>query len=285
MPKTYNDIYIDARKRLKEAGIEAYAQEAKLLVSQAAGKTTAQLLRDLALYPGDEFEKTVQELLWRRLFGEPMAYVTGRWEFYGVPLIVTKDVLIPRPDTELIVDETLKLLGGRNAKPRILDLCAGSGCIGIALAVQMPGARVILADNDRKALAVCRKNVTLNRLDGRVLCVDADATQKPPVLMGSFDLIVCNAPYIPTGELKTLDRSVRDFEPVQALDGGKDGLDVIRPVVRLWQSCLKDRGTLMLEIGEGQYETVQALLKNAGFGGVRAVKDPGGTDRVVIAQR
>lgn len=282
MAKTYNDIYIETRRLLKDAGIEAYAAEAKIIVSQAAGKTTAQLLRDLPLYPGAEYERAVRDMTRRRLDGEPVAYVTGGWEFYGVPLVITRDVLIPRTDTELMAEAAIALFRGVNTHPRILDLCAGSGCIGCALAVHMPGARVILADNDRKALAVCRKNVTLNRLDGRVLCVEADAAHAPPMLMGTFDLIVCNAPYIPTAEIPALDASVRDYEPVQALDGGRDGLDIIRPVAALWKSCLRDSGTLMLEIGEGQYGAVRALMEGEGFRDIRAIRDAGGTDRIVI---
>jgi release factor glutamine methyltransferase len=148
----------------------------------------------------------------------------------------------------------------------------------------MPGARVVLVDNDHKALAVCRKNVEKNALETRVVCIDADATQKPPMLLGKFDLLVCNAPYIPTAEIENLDASVKDYEPYAALDGGEDGLDIIRPVVSLWKSVLRDRGTIMLEIGEGQSPAVQALLAENGFGNIHALPDTGGTERVVVGQ-
>lgn len=284
MAKTYNDIYIQARKSLKNAGIEAYGLEARLIVSQAAGKTMEHLMRDLSLYCTDDLDKRVQEMVARRLTGEPVAYITGGWEFYGVPLEITRDVLIPRPDTELMVEAAIQLFAGRNGRPRILDLCTGSGCIGCALAVHMPGARVVLVDNDRAALSLCRKNVQKNGLEIRVLCVEADATQKPPMLLGRFDLIVCNAPYVPSGEIPTLDPSVRDYEPVAALDGGEDGLDIIRPVIRLWKSVLSDNGVIMLEIGEGQSQAVQALLREAGFKKTGALQDPGGTERVIVGQ-
>ena len=220
----------------------------------------------------------------RRLAGEPVAYITGSWEFYGVPLDVSRDVLIPRPDTEVMVEAAIRLFEGRNGKPRILDLCAGSGCVGIAMAVHMPGARVVLVDNDHKALRVCRRNILKNGLDVRVVCIDADVTQKPPMLLGKFDLITCNAPYIPTAEIETLDSSVKDFEPYQALDGGADGLDVIRPVVSLWKSVLKDKGTIMLEIGEGQSEAVQQLLLDAGFAKVCALRDTANTERIIVGR-
>lgn len=284
MAKTYNDIYIQTRKDLRAAGIEAYSMEARLLVSSAAGKTMAQLMRDLPLYAAPGLEETVRAMTERRLAGEPVAYITGSWEFYGVPLEVSRDVLIPRPDTEVMVEAAVKLFEGRNGRPRILDLCTGSGCVGIALAVRMPGARVVLVDNDHKALSLCRRNVQLNGLDVRVMCIDADVTQKPPMLLGKFDLITCNAPYIPTAEIETLDSSVKDYEPWQALDGGEDGLDIIRPVIALWKSVLKDRGTIMLEIGEGQSLEVQMLLTQAGFTQVGALRDAGGADRIIVGR-
>ena len=282
MAKTYNEIYIETRKTLKNAGIEAYALEARLLVAHAAGKTVAQFMRDYSLYASPAFAAEVRAMTQRRIDGEPVAYITGSWEFYGVPLDITRDVLIPRTDTELLAEAAITLFSGRNPRPRILDLCAGSGCIGVALAVHMPGARVVLVDNDHRALSVCRRNVQKNGLEARVFCVDADAAQKPPMLMGKFDLIVCNAPYIPTAEIETLDASVKDYEPYRALDGGEDGLDIIRRVISLWKSVLKDSGAIMLEIGEGQAAEVETLLEAAGFTGIGALLDAGGTERVVM---
>ncbi len=284
MAKTYNDIYIKARKRLRDAGIEAHSLEARLIVSQAAGKTVEKLMQDLSLYSTDELDRKVQAMVDRRIAGEPVAYITGLWEFYGVPLEITRDALIPRTDTEVLVKAAIGLFEGRNGRPRILDLCAGSGCVGVAMGVHMPGARVVMVDNSPRALALCRRNIHRNDLDVRVLCVEADVTEKPPMLLGDFDLITCNAPYIPTAELETLDASVKDYEPVQALDGGEDGLDIIRPVIRLWKSVLRDKGVLMLEVGEGQAPTVGQLLEQAGFEAVTFFKDTGGTDRVVAAR-
>ena len=284
MAKTYNDIYIQARKRLKDAGVEACGLEARLIVSQAADKTMEKFLRDMNLYASDELAGRVQKMVERRITGEPVAYITGTWEFYGVPLYITRDALIPRSDTEVLVKAAIELFEGRNGRPRILDLCAGSGCIGVALGVHMPGARVVMVDNSPRALSLCRKNIARNNLDIRVLCVEADVTEKPPMLLGDFDLITCNAPYIPTAELETLDASVRDYEPVEALDGGKDGLDIIRPVIRLWKSVLKDNGVLMLEIGEGQAPAVRKLLEKAGFSGVSTLKDTAGTERVIAGR-
>ena len=284
MAKTYNDIYITARKQLKDAGIEAAGLEARLIVSQAAGKTMERLMRDLNLYASDEFAQQVQAMVARRMTGEPVAYITGKWEFYGVPPDITRDVLIPRTDTEVLVQGAISLFRGRNGTPRILDLCTGSGCVGVAMGVHMPGAKIVMVDNSHQALSLCRKNVHLNGLDDRVICVQADVTAKPPMLLGTFDLVTCNAPYVPTAELETLDSSVKDYEPIQALDGGPDGLDIIRPVIRLWKGVLRDNGVMMLEIGEGQAPAVAQLLEQAGFTGIRALQDTAGTDRVMVAR-
>ena len=255
-----------------------------MLVAHAAGKTSEQLLRDLPLYCAAGFEDEVNAMLQRRLQGEPVAYITGSWEFYGIPLEITRDVLIPRPDTEIMVEAALRLLKSSAEAPRILDLCTGSGCIGLALAHNIPNARVVMVDNNHRALGVARKNAVRGHVETRAICVDADASKKPPLLLGKFDMVCCNAPYIPTPELADLDKSVIDYEPYAALDGGQDGLDIIRPVIALWKDVLKDGGFMLLEISEGQSPAVQDLLRQAGFGAVVALKDPGGTERIIIGQ-
>ena len=137
MPKTYNDLYLATRTALKNAGVEAYALEARLLVAYAVGKTKEEFVRDLRLYTSDENEQKIAALLQRRIAGEPLAYLIGEWEFHGLPIVVTPDVLIPRMDTEVLVDAALRVLVGRKMNARILDLCSGSGCIGCALAHEL----------------------------------------------------------------------------------------------------------------------------------------------------
>ena len=129
MPKTYNDLYLATRTALKNAGVEAYVLEARLLVAYAVGKTKEEFVRDLRLYTSDENEQKIAALLQRRIAGEPLAYLIGEWEFHGLPIVVTPDVLIPRMDTEVLVDAALRVLVGRKMNARILDLCSGSGCI------------------------------------------------------------------------------------------------------------------------------------------------------------
>lgn len=281
MPRTYSDIYIDVRKKLHEKGVEAYQLEARLIVAHAAGKTVDALLRELPLYASDKTEETVQELTQRRLADEPVAYLLGEWEFYGLPIVVTKDVLIPRPDTEVLVETAVKALRGRKMDARVLDLCAGSGCIGCAIASELPASHVVLADISAAALAVAKQNISRNRLNPRVTCVETDALLPPPPVLGSFELLVCNPPYIPSAEIESLDSSVKDFEPLSALDGGVDGLDFYRAILPKWKGVVRKGGLVAFEVGENEAGPVIELMKKNGLTNVGSVKDTNGIERVV----
>lgn len=285
MPKTYNELYMDTRRALRGAGIEASGLEARLIVAKACGKTIEKLLQDLQLYTGSDTEARVRELTERRLAGEPVAYLTNSWEFYGLSMEITPDVLIPRMDTEVMVRTALEQLTGRKMDARILDLCCGSGCIGCAMAWNLPASRVVMVDISNDALRVARHNSIALGLSSRVMCTDADALKTPPMLVGTFDVILCNPPYVPSAEIPTLDPSVRDFEPIRALDGGEDGLDFYRAVLKNWKSVLRSGGQLFFEVGEGQSGAVQSLLLQAGFSDVHAVLDSGGVERVIYGRR
>ena len=282
--KTYNDIYLAARAALRQQGVEACNLEARVLVAQAAGKSVSDLLRDIKLYTTDAVEAKVNSYLDRRAKGEPVAYITGSWEFYGLPMTVTPDVLIPRMDTELLVDVGKAILTGRNMNARILDLCCGSGCITCALGHELPATKLVAVDISALALDVCRTNVSLNRLNTRVICMQADAAASPPLGIGQFDLLVSNPPYIPTADILTLDSSVRDYEPIWALDGGEDGLRFYRSILKYWKSLLRPGGYILFEVGEGQAETVKDMVLSAGFAAADTRKDTLGVDRVVIGK-
>ena len=282
--KTYNDIFMQARNALRDHGIEGYSLEARLLVATAAGKTTQELLRDLSLYTTPEMADKVAALTERRISGEPVAYITGAWEFYGLPMYITSDVLIPRMDTELLVDAAKELLNGRKMDARVLDLCCGSGCIACAVGHEMPAARIVAVDLSAKALEVARRNVAVNRLSSRVICMQADATASPPMSMGQFDMIVSNPPYVRSADMKKLDRSVRDFEPSWALDGGKDGLKFYKSIIKYWKSVLRPGGYLLFEVGEGQAESVKEMLLTGGFRSIGSKFDTIGVERVVIGK-
>ena len=280
MADTYNNLYLDARRALRQAGVEQAQLEARELLCFAANKTREQFLRDLQLYASDTVCTRFRELMARRLAGEPVAYIIGEWEFYGLTLDICRDVLIPRPDTETVVERGSEFLKDKTGPIRVLDLCAGSGCIGLALASQFPDAVVVLADWSEDALRVCRQNIRRCGMSGRVSAAYVNALENPPVLLSEFDLIISNPPYIPTGDLAGLDVSVRDYEPSMALDGGEDGLDFYRAIAKKWKQALNPGGKLIFEIGWDQAESVAAILEENGYAGVQTMKDPGDHWRV-----
>ncbi len=281
MPATYNDLYLDARKALKSAGVEQAQLEARELLCFASGKGRAEFLRDLTLYASDGVEKRFRGLLERRLKGEPVAYLIGEWEFYGLTLDITRDVLIPRPDTETLVERGILFARNLPEGARVLDLCAGSGCIGLAIADNCPNTHVILAEWSEDALRVCRQNIRRIGLTRQADPVQVDALEPPPRLLRDFDLILCNPPYIPTLEVGRLDPSVRDYEPHIALDGGEDGLKFYRAVAKKWKRALKSGGKLIFEVGYDQAPAVEYILAENGYQDIQTTLDPGMHWRVV----
>lgn len=222
MAITYNDLYLEIRRQLRAADSGDPTLESRELVAFACGKTREELLRDSRLYVTPEVEARVRALVQRHLDGEPTAYLIGEWEFYGLPLDISRDVLIPRPDTEVLAGLAIDFVKTQGAC-RVLDLCAGSGCIGLAVASQCPESRVVLGELSEGALRICRQNIRRNGLSGRVVPMQMDALAPPPAQLGEFRCLVSNPPYIPAGDIPGLDPSVRDYEPHMALDGGADG--------------------------------------------------------------
>ena len=283
--KTYSEVYLAARKTLREAGIETSDLDSRLMAAKASNKSVADFLRDGRLYVGDDsFENQMNEMVRRRLKGEPVAYITGQWEFYGLPLVITEDVLIPRDDTEVLVNQAVELLKAKGPDTRVLDLCCGSGCIGLSIAHTVRGAKIVMADISQKALAVARQNAIMNNLSKNVTCLEANALESPPMIFGRFDLIVCNPPYIPTRVVEELDISVRDYEPHVALDGGEDGLDFYQAITDKWTELLKNGGTIMFECGIDQAGSIADILKSRGFTDIKKYKDTLGIERVVTGK-
>ena len=284
MAITYHDLYLNTRMALTGAGIEAAQLEARELICAAAGKTAEELYRDISLYTTDEIAVQTEALLARRLAGEPIAYLIGEWSFCGLPFYVSPEVLIPRVDTEVLAEAAISWLHGRKMDARVLDLCSGSGCIGCAIADALPQARVVLSDVSPEAMDVSRRNVNRNGLAGRVSFMLADVTKQPPIMTGSFDLVVSNPPYIPTFDILTLEPSVRDYEPVWALDGGDDGLDLYRAILKNWKGVIRQGGMLMFEVGEDQASDVKDLMRMAGLHDAQSILDTRGVERVVTAR-
>ena len=281
MAVTYSNLYLDIRAQLRKAGVEAATLEARELVCFGTGKTKEELTRDGSLYASPDTERRVRELVERHLGGEPVAYLIGEWEFYGMPLDISADVLIPRPDTEVLVEQALAYLQTAG-ECRVLDLCAGSGCIGLALAAHAPAVRVVLGEYSDAALKICRQNIRRNGLSGRVVPIQVDALARPERALGEFQCIVSNPPYIPRADIETLDGSVKDYEPHMALDGGEDGLDFYRSIAQQWKDALLPGGRLYFEVGIGQADDVLRIMRKEGFGDIQIVKDLAGIPRVVF---
>ena len=254
---------------------------ARQLLCHASGKTHEEILAGRELYASEEVCRQMEVLTARLIGGEPLAYILGEWEFYGLPLYVDRNVLIPRDDTCAVATLAIEKALYLGADPRILDLCTGSGCIGLAVASRVKDARVTLADISKDALVVAKKNIVRNRLSGRVSCIQADALKKPSAFLGKFDLIVSNPPYITDQEMKELPHSVSDFEPHLALCGGEDGYDFYSAIIQRWKDALKVGGRLYFEVGIGQADTVLRMMRACGFGDINIVSDTAGIPRVV----
>ena len=280
MATTYNNLYMDIRQELHCAGIDAATLEARELVAFAAGKTRQELLRDGRLYVPQEVERRARELMRRHLAGEPLAYLIGEWAFCGMDLDINESVLIPRADTEVLAEQAIDFVKTL-AEPRILDLYAGSGCVGLAVAKFCPGSHVVLGELMENALRVCRQNIRRSGLTAQVLPWQVDALAGPPPRFGEFDCIVSNPPYIPDGDIAGLDVSVREYEPLTALRGGEDGLDFYRAISEKWRAVLHPGSRLYFEVGIGQADTVLRIMRGQGFGDIEIVPDTAGIPRVV----
>ena len=280
MAITYNNLYLDIRRQLKQAGYPGANLEARELVCFGSGKTREQFFRDASLYVSPETEGAIRSLVERHLNGEPVAYLIGEWEFYGLPLDINESVLIPRVDTEVLAREAIDYVEDLG-KCRVLDLCAGSGCIGLAVAANAPECRVLLGEISEPAVRICRQNIRRNNLTGRVSVMTMDAMQPPPKAIGEFQCIVSNPPYIPRADVEQLEHSVKDFEPHLALCGGEDGYDFYTAIIRYWRSALTVGGRLYFEVGIGQADTVLRMMRAEGFGDINIVPDEQGIPRVV----
>lgn len=285
MVKKYADLFLDARRALLKQEGQFAANVARELVCAASGKTAEQVIADREIYASEEVCELTESFVQRRLRGEPMPYILGQWDFYGMTLTVTPDVLIPRDDTIVVTELAIKKAMYLEQNPRILDLCTGSGCIGLAIARRVKDARVTLGDVSAAALRVARRNVSQLKLTGRVNCVAMDALKPAQEFLGTYDLIVSNPPYVTTQEMETLDPSVRDFEPHLALDGGADGLDFYRAIIKNYSSALAPRGYLCFEFGMGQENAVCSLLMRGGYEILELKKDTAEITRAVLAQK
>ena len=285
MVKTLGQLYRETRRQLMaKEDSETASFYAKAVVCHVTGKTREEFLAQQELYAAEEACNRVQMGITRLMNDEPLAYVLGEWDFYGMTLKVNENVLIPRDDTCAVTDLAIEELDRRAGEKRVLDLCTGSGCIGLAIAKNIPEARVTLADVSRPALAVAKENITLQKLSGRVACVEADALSAPPAFLGKFDMIISNPPYITENEMRQLPKSVDAFEPHLALFGGEDGLNFYRSIAENYRAALKNGGCLCFEFGEGQGDAVAKILEENGFTILKRRVDYNERERAIIAR-
>jgi release factor glutamine methyltransferase len=255
-------------------------QDAEALLFHVLGKSKAWLFAHLDDELPEDQSTRFAQIIERRYRGEPIQYIVGEAEFYGLPFRVTPDVLIPRPETEYLVEKALELAASFPAL-RIVDVGAGSGCIAIALAHHLPQARITAIDLSAPALAVARENAKRNGVALRFLEGDLLA----PVAGEFFEIIVSNPPYVPLADRATLAVEVRDHEPAVALFAGDDGLEICRRLIPQAFAALVPGGFLLLEIGHGQSQAIAALLAAAGFGRVEFLPDLQSIPRIACAQR
>lgn len=285
MVKKYGELYMDARKALMQTEDAQIASLfARNLLCHVSGKSQESILTDRELYASEKICADMEAATARVAAGEPLAYVLGEWDFYGMRLYIDKNVLIPRDDTCAVTELAIRKGLFLDQSPRILDLCTGSGCIGLAVAHRVKDARVTLADISREALAVAKKNITDQKLSARVSCVQADARKPAAPFLGKFDMIISNPPYITDEEMTELPDSVRDFEPHLALAGGVDGLDFYRFIVQNYTNALKPGGYLCFEFGMGQGDAVCSILTSHGYVIEERVKDYNDRERAVLAR-
>lgn len=282
---THRELYNRTRNALSQIETQqTVSLIARDLICTFSGQTPEQMLSALEYGADPSVVSKVEDGVRRLLNDEPLAYILGEWEFYGLKLFVSPDVLIPRDDTcavaELAINRTLFL----EKDPRILDLCCGSGCIGLAVASRVKDARVTLADISKEALAVAKKNIAQNKLGGRMSIFQVDARKKAPNFLGKFDMIVSNPPYITGEEMKQLPRSVDAFEPHLALYGGEDGLDFYRAILANFTPALKPGGCVCFEFGMGQGDAVCRLLEENDYTVLERKRDYNDRERAVLAQ-
>ncbi len=267
-----------ARERLKAAGIDSPAIDARLMLETAAGVSRTDIISDPYRELTPEQAATFDDYLARRAAREPVSHILGRKGFWKIMLGVSKHVLTPRPDTEVIVDSILAAFD-EHRHFTILDLGVGSGAILLAILAERPNAKGLGVDISSEALAVARENAANLGLESQVALLRGDWTQG--LGDATFDVVVANPPYIPSAHIESLEPEVRDYEPRLALDGGTDGLDAYRGLAPEILRVLKPDGVFAVEIGFDQSEAVEALFREAGAEDVRTRKDLADKDRVV----
>ena len=272
----------DLTRKLKEGAAQAPSFEASVLLCHFLPLSKERLLAGGEADVETEEMERLEEAVQSRISGVPLQYLVGEWEFMGLPMMVSPGVLIPRGDTEVLAEWAIEDIRKERREVTVLDLCCGSGCIGIAVAAFCPYAKVELWDISQKALSVAKQNIEKNGLTGRMRCKRKDALN--PEGEDCFDYIVCNPPYLTGADMKNLQREVA-FEPKEALYGGEDGLLFYRAICGQFYPHLHMGGKLYFEYGAAQREEVARIMTASGFRHLVTYKDYGGRDRVICGKK
>jgi release factor glutamine methyltransferase len=263
--------------------------EAEVLLAHLLGIDRMGLYLNYDRSLTDEERRVYREMIQRRMGGEPLAYIVGSKEFWSLRFEVSGECLIPRPETEHLVEETVRIAQGLPSPPRVLEIGFGCGAVAIALAKELPGAEIVATDISVGALALAQQNVAAHQVERRIRLILGDLfpagePQEEPAGKGLFDLICSNPPYIPTAEILKLAPEVRDYEPLSALDGGEDGLRFFRQIADGAPGFLMKHGWLLMEMGRGQDEAVIGILQDRGFEQIDFIPDYAGITRVIKAE-
>ena len=273
-----------ARELLEISGLNDADRESELIVSHCLGIDRLHLFKEDPHIP-ENILLQIYEYLRRRAAREPLQYILGYTEFHGLKIKVGPGVLIPRPETELLVEEAVKTVHTSHfTSLRILDLCTGSGCIALALAREFPDAQVYGTDTSEVALTYARENADRNRMQNVIFLKGSlfDPLKNSDL---KFDVIISNPPYIKKDEIGNLQPEITDWEPGEALDGGEDGLDYYKMLIPEAGNYLKENGYLVLEIGIGQSDEVKWMAEEAGFQDIIVIRDYSGIERILIAKK
>ncbi len=278
----------NAATLLSTAGITNARLDAEVLLSHIIMKDRVWLITHRDDVLDDKHQREFADVIQRRTRREPLQHIIGNQEFWGLEFKVSPDVLIPRPETEFIIEAALAIVQDRNAPVRIIDLCTGSGCIAVSLAKELTAARVIATDASEKALAVARENTRRHGVSEhiRFLLGDLFEPMEELDIRGQIDIIVSNPPYVQAGDLSTLQPEVRDYEPDMALIAGPEGTEMAQRIIQLAPEYLKKNGALIMEMGLGQADALTRMVEATGaYGDRELLKDLAGIERVIVAKK
>jgi release factor glutamine methyltransferase len=286
-PVTIIETINKAATRLQAHQVDNARRDAELLLCHILGRDRAWLLAHIQDEIDGQSLRLYERVIDRRAVREPLQYITGKQEFWGLPFKVTPDVLIPRPETEFVVEAALKAVS-MALSPVIIDLCTGSGCIAISLAKELPNAQVFATDQSEQALVVAQANARMHQVTERIrfLLGNLFVPVKELNLHGKADVITANPPYIPASDFAALQPEVRDFEPEMALIAGPQGIEIGTAIIQQAPLFLKQGGTLIMEMGMGQTAAFSAVVKKTGaYKTLELVKDLAGIERVLVARK